>query len=68
MLLDKRLALLRHVPQFQFRFRSGHITHDNRRQAPVCLHSWTWKLCGIELPESLLVAMGQEVVKRERLG
>ena len=39
-----------------------------RHRLQFCLHSCTWKLSGIELPESLLVAMAQEVVKRERSG
>jgi hypothetical protein len=30
-----------------------------------CLRDWTWKLCGIELPEALQVRLAQEVVKRE---
>jgi hypothetical protein len=30
-----------------------------------CLRDWTWKLCGIELPEPLQVRLAQELVKRE---
>ena len=30
-----------------------------------CLRDWTWKLCGIELPEALQLRMAQELVKRE---
>jgi hypothetical protein len=41
---------------------------DERFRLQFCLRSWTWKLCGIELPGPLLVGMAQEVVKRERSG
>ena len=30
-----------------------------------CLRDWTWKLCGMELPELLQVRLAQELVKRE---
>jgi hypothetical protein len=30
-----------------------------------CLRDWSWKLCGIELPEPLQVRLAQELVKRE---
>jgi hypothetical protein len=30
-----------------------------------CLRDWTWKLCGIELPEAVQVRLAQELVKRE---
>jgi len=31
----------------------------------LCLRDWTWKLCGIELPEPLQVRLARELVKRE---
>jgi hypothetical protein len=31
-----------------------------------CLTSWTWKLCGLELPEQLQVRLVQEIIKAER--
>jgi Protein of unknown function (DUF2939) len=30
-----------------------------------CLNNWTWRLCGVELPELLQVRLAQEVLKRE---
>jgi hypothetical protein len=30
-----------------------------------CLKDWTWKLCGVELPELLQLRLAQEVLKRE---
>jgi len=30
-----------------------------------CLRDWTWKLCGIELPQALQVRLAQEVANRE---
>ena len=41
---------------------------DERLRLQFCLRSWTWKLCGIELPEPLLVALAQEVANREKSG
>jgi Protein of unknown function (DUF2939) len=31
-----------------------------------CLTGWTWKLCGIELPEPLQLRLAQEILKSER--
>jgi len=31
-----------------------------------CLRGWTWKLCGIEIPEQLQVRLAQEIVKSEQ--
>jgi hypothetical protein len=31
-----------------------------------CLRGWTWKLCGIEIPEELQVRLAQEIVKSEQ--
>jgi hypothetical protein len=31
-----------------------------------CLTSWTWKLCGVELPEQLQIRLAQEILKSER--
>jgi hypothetical protein len=31
-----------------------------------CLASWTWKLCGAELPEQLAVRLAQEIVRMEQ--
>jgi hypothetical protein len=39
---------------------------QERFQLQFCLRSWSWMLCGIELPEPLLVALAQEIVKREK--
>jgi hypothetical protein len=43
---------------------------DKPRQERVrlqfCLRSWTWMLCGIELPEPILVVLAQELVRREK--
>jgi Protein of unknown function (DUF2939) len=30
-----------------------------------CLRDWTWRLCGVELPEPLQVRLAQELMKRE---
>jgi Protein of unknown function (DUF2939) len=30
-----------------------------------CLKNWTWRLCGVELPELLQLRLAQEVLKRE---
>lgn len=39
---------------------------QERFRLQFCLHSWTWMLCGIELPEPLLVVLAQEIVRREK--
>ena len=31
-----------------------------------CLTGWTWKLCGVELPEQLQIRLAQEILKSER--
>ena len=31
-----------------------------------CLKNWTWRLCGVELPELLQLRLAQEVLKREQ--
>jgi hypothetical protein len=31
-----------------------------------CLADWTWKLCGIELPEQLQIRIAQEIIKSEK--
>jgi hypothetical protein len=31
-----------------------------------CLTEWTWKLCGVELPEQLQVRLAQEIIKTEK--
>jgi len=36
-----------------------------RLRLQFCLREWTWKLCGIELPEPLQVRLAQELLKRE---
>src|SRR6516164_2993878 len=43
-------------------------TSPGRHRLQFCLHSWTWNLCGIELPESLLVAMAQESGQTRKVG
>jgi hypothetical protein len=30
-----------------------------------CLREWTWRLCGVELPEQLQIRLAQEVIKSE---
>jgi hypothetical protein len=37
-----------------------------RFQLQFCLAGWTWKLCGVELPEQLQIRLAQEIVKKER--
>ena len=37
-----------------------------RLRLQFCLRSWTWMLCGIELPEPLLVVLAQELIRREK--
>jgi DUF2939 family protein len=39
---------------------------QERFRLQFCLRSWTWMLCGIELPEPLLVVLAQEIVRREK--
>ena len=31
-----------------------------------CLTGWTWKLCGVELPQQLQVRLAQEIIKAEQ--
>jgi hypothetical protein len=31
-----------------------------------CLTEWTWKLCGVELPEQLQIRLAQEIIKSEK--
>jgi hypothetical protein len=37
-----------------------------RFRLEFCLPSWTWKLCGAELPEQLQIALVQEILKSEK--
>jgi hypothetical protein len=39
---------------------------QDRLRLQFCLRSWTWMLCGIELPEPILVVLAQELVRREK--
>jgi hypothetical protein len=41
-------------------------SRQERFRLQCCLRSWTWMLCGIELPGSLLVVLAQELVRREK--
>jgi Protein of unknown function (DUF2939) len=37
-----------------------------RFRLEFCLTGWTWKICGVELPEQLQVRLVQEILKSER--
>jgi hypothetical protein len=38
----------------------------DRFRLQFCLTGWTWKLCGVELPEQLQIRLAQEILKSER--
>lgn len=38
----------------------------DRFRLQFCLTGWTWKLCGVELPEQLQIRLAQEILKSEK--